>query len=1015
MRTALQDRRAEHDRPQTARHKLSIGLIFSILILSVAGNGIATGTEDPFLPGSQPDLVVVQRQGDQLFVTVYDESAITRLRRVVDGTSELTNMVRVVTRQTSQDGWGTVLSEGHLPTTSQDDGAYLESCYIVLNENGDKWVGGIRIAPTQSLKTLYVCAQGWYEDAMILGIAFDDIGTGDTADFEPSPGSGSTIVVTNTLDSGTGTLRWALETAQSGDTITFDPEVFPPEDPATILVRSALPPLTCGGLTIDASMAGVILAGRDIHREWGPGLVIRSNGNEICGLRIEGFPMPGVLFQEGASENMIGGDRIKGAGPSGQGNVLVGNMCGIAFWDEGGSRNAILGNWIGAVPGSDELVGNVEAGIYISGSSTGNTIGPNNVIAGNGEGGVVIDTVDAVGTTITRNSIYGNAWSGILWGRGAPLFAPSITLIDIQGGVVQGFCGPGEWIEIFSDAGNEGHVYEGSVYATSGGFFECEVGHPLTGPNVTCTARDNWQNTSTFSDPKSASLSRPHMQYGNDNDCASLPRGGSTMQSRIGVLWPFMDDETAESAQLQAAHVQRVGFDWVHTFIDCAGWEEVGELEGLSAFRITEGQRLWLNELKKYGIRTVLGLVYWDELVQAGVDAEGADYSRFRTKESVQRYLDYVRFLMQEVAATVDAYSILNEPDVGGSPLYAGQYVASENYLQLLTLAVPVIREEDPDCKIVGANVSNIACEAPLEYLLDIVDSDDISLLDALHWHPMYGASPEYEVFREYYYAYPDLVRQVKRLATAHGFDGEFIGSEINWRIEEPEAETYLPAGMYQRYVAGNPWIYSGETSAKYYARGIVLHLGIDVAVGVSGIDMASQRSVDVMSRLCTAMAGHESIDMPVEIDIETDGPVAYCTFRYPNGDRMLAVWTDGIAQDEDPGISSTITFPGLAARSVTGIDVLHGFGQELIFETDGENTIIRDLLIKDYPILIRLSDIAFGPDYEETVGDGFRRLGDVNASPSSSGSSSDRDGDGVPDDEDFCPDWPGSPDANGC
>ncbi|MEA1871444.1 MAG: hypothetical protein U9N00_04555, partial [Candidatus Bipolaricaulota bacterium] len=70
---------------------------------------------------------------------------------------------------------------------------------------------------------------------------------------------------------------------------------------------------------------------------------------------------------------------------------------------------------------------------------------------------------------------------------------------------------------------------------------------------------------------------------------------------------------------------------------------------------------------------------------------------------------------------------------------------------------------------------------------------------------------------------------------------------------------------------------------------------------------------------------------------------------------------------------------------------------------------------VKDYPILIRLSDAAFGPDYEETVGDGFHRLGDVNAVQSSPAGGSDRDGDGVPDDEDYCPDWPGSPETSGC
>ncbi|GAG45637.1 unnamed protein product, partial [marine sediment metagenome] len=102
-----------------------------------------------------------------------------------------------------------------------------------------------------------------------------------------------------------------------------------------------------------------------------------------------------------------------------------------------------------------------------------------------------------------------------------------------------------------------------------------------------------------------------------------------------------------------------------------------------------------------------------------------------------------------------------------------------------------------------------------------------------------------------------------------------------------------------------------------------------------------------------------------------------YCAFRYPNGDRMLAAWTDGIAQDEDPGVPATITFPGLTAGSVTGIDVLHGFEQELVFEIDGDDTLVRDLLVKDYPIFIRLSDVTMGTGYEETVGDGFHRLGE--------------------------------------
>ena len=74
-------------------------------------------------------------------------------------------------------------------------------------------------------------------------------------------GSARTLVVTSASDSGPGTLRQVLTDAQSGDTITFDPSVFPPMRPVTIALTSGLPEITQGNLTLDASDAGVILDG----------------------------------------------------------------------------------------------------------------------------------------------------------------------------------------------------------------------------------------------------------------------------------------------------------------------------------------------------------------------------------------------------------------------------------------------------------------------------------------------------------------------------------------------------------------------------------------------------------------------------------------------------------------------------------------------------------------------------------------------------------------------------------
>ncbi len=114
----------------------------------------------------------------------------------------------------------------------------------------------------------------------------------------PTP-AGRTIIVSNNLDNGSGTFRQALIDAQMGDTITFDQQIFPPEQPTTIFLENqgqgvALPEITHGNLTIDASNAGVILDGSKIQGDWVNCLHISSSGNVIRGLQIINFPDPRV-------------------------------------------------------------------------------------------------------------------------------------------------------------------------------------------------------------------------------------------------------------------------------------------------------------------------------------------------------------------------------------------------------------------------------------------------------------------------------------------------------------------------------------------------------------------------------------------------------------------------------------------------------------------------------------------------------------------------------------------------
>ena len=47
------------------------------------------------------------------------------------------------------------------------------------------------------------------------------------------------------------------------------------------------------------------------------------------------------------------------------------------------------------------------------------------------------------------------------------------------------------------------------------------------------------------------------------------------------------------------------------------------------------------------------------------------------------------------------------------------------------------------------------------------------------------------------------------------------------------------------------------------------------------------------------------------------------------------------------------------ALNAVTGIDLLHGFQQPITSSEEGGDLVIHDLLVKDYPIILRVSPIV--------------------------------------------------------
>ena len=739
------------------------------------------------------------------------------------------------------------------------------------------------------------------------------------------PKQGETRLVISTGDSGPGTLRQALLDLQDGDTITFDTAIFPPSAPVTISVSSELSHIHESNVTIDGSDAGVILDGSNVPGDWVACLqIVNSGGNRIQGLQVSNFPGPGIAISGDARYNVIGGDRSLGSGPFGQGNLFSHNAIGIDLATSGTSANTIWGNMIGTDAAGADTLTNHKGGVWISEGANGNTIGPYNVIAYNSGPGITVDGPDSLHNTITQNSIHDNGGPGIsVWRDGEPvIFGPHIFDFDLQAGTMTGGTCAKCTVEIFSDSGAQGAIYEGQITADGSGAFAFNKGASFIGPHLTATTTSIDGGTSWISQPTSGPARSLILQQGNDLPKTQFQAKFSQelLDNRIAVFFSEFGDHEGFDLWSYAAGVKRARVAIAGLEVELVDWDK-------PEFSIDPSHDDVFTRMSDNGLTITYVLSFWDKATYPG--GEGAPCARFKTEGEIQHYLDFVRFIVHHFKDRVQYYEIWNEPD----NMACFQGIEVEDYINLVQRVVPVIRQEYPEAKIQVGGTSGLSEPSSEVYLFSILESNVMPLVDVVSWHPFFGNSPEYDA--EYYYEYPSMVQEIKDVASAHGFDGEYEADEIGWRTPEDA-------------VPGQPWVYSPTVAVKYFGRGILMHLGKDIGVGLGG------RPRNVGRNLCTLMAGAEPATLPVQIQSTVTNTVSY-TFSLPNGDHLIALWTDGVAVDEDPGISTSLTLSGFADQRVVGIDVLHGFEQQIITDTVDGNLVIRDLLVKDYPIILRI------------------------------------------------------------
>ncbi len=273
-----------------------------------------------------------------------------------------------------------------------------------------------------------------------------------------------TLVVTNLDDSGPGSLRDTILTANAtpnADEITFK---LAGDGPFTIQPLSALPVLTEAvvidgfsqpksapnkGLVGEATNTVILVQIDGSRAGAAAGLVLSGGASQVRGLSITRFASAGIEIR-GQGGNLIAGNFL-GLTPSGQvtgnlgdglgingtrgntiggtspaaRNVISGNAgVGLRMTGSGANGNIVQGNFIGTDTAGTGAAGNAADGIFLDGAS-GNTIGgadagARNLISGNRGSGVQVLSGSAnvvlgnyIGTDRTGRAALGNGRDGV--------------------------------------------------------------------------------------------------------------------------------------------------------------------------------------------------------------------------------------------------------------------------------------------------------------------------------------------------------------------------------------------------------------------------------------------------------------------------------------------------------------------------------------------------------------------------------------------------------------------------
>ena len=413
---------------------------------------------------------------------------------------------------------------------------------------------------------------------------------------------------------------------------------------------------------------------------------------------------------------------------------------------------------------------------------------------------------------------------------------------------------------------------------------------------------------------------------------------------------------------------------------DPINWHWVEREKGVLAF--DEEAEKAIDTLVDNGVNVIYALGFGNRLYQSDPTRHLPQLWEWyyenpeppKTKEAIEAWGNFVRFSVEHFKDRIKYFEIWNE---WNGAIYWGDTPDTQLYIRLAKMAIGIIRSSAPGAKIMLGSYAGFPhgiAKLTGDELLDkekddpffIAISELAAYVDVIGYHPFYQPDTQGENFLRY----GDNVKAFKNYCESKGFaGGEYMATEYTVLADYPPISNFNCWWGNVTYTEMQKAKIVSQLSVKHTALGVEsffcelwestypsdLSLLRRTFSSYPITPLTPQAAYYAVRNLSTALEELMPSDFGFEVlDAGQTGGILEAWAMERGGEHVLAVWFGGKTADDCGGWPLDFAFDREYSYA-KAYNPLNGELFELDISRENNKTMIGGVIVRDYPLLLRL------------------------------------------------------------